>query len=448
MVLLAKMSLNKVQLHALEAVKLGQSIFLTGSPGTGKSFVLKHIIDYLKSINKDYAVTSSTGCSAILINGQTIHSYLGMGIGNTPVDKIVLGLMKNKMKYQKLCDLRTLILDEVSMINDSTLNNISAILQKIKSEKKPFGGVQMILVGDFCQLAPVSGSFCFTSESWNDLRPVCIQLKELIRQKDDHVFQDILQEVRFGKCCKKTFDILKKLNSTIFENITPTKLYSLNVDVQSINDCEYQKKYLKKNGIPVSKAKIIQCFPIVLDNDIDCDMQLLTIDNHNSDIDVYRYNALTNDKTIKTQDYTIDLFKGLQVMVTRNINFETGLINGTLGTIISISPSSVCIEDEKGKRHMIYYHTCTNENTKTYVKFMPIKMAYALSIHKSQGTTLDAVEIDGSTYIFASGQLYTALSRAKNLSSVKILNLDKNSFICDNLVKKFYENMVTDNDED
>lgn len=436
--------LNKEQLHALEAVKLGQSIFLTGSPGTGKSFVLKHIIDYLKSINKDYAVTSSTGCSAILINGQTIHSYLGMGIGNTPVEKVVLGLMKNKMKYKKLCDLRTLILDEVSMIDDNTLNNISAILQKIKSEKKPFGGIQMILVGDFCQLAPVCGTFCFTSESWNDLRPVCILLNELIRQKDDQVFQDILQEVRFGKCCKKTFNILKQLSNTAFDNVTPTKLYSLNVDVQSINNREYQKIYKRNNNIPVSNARTIQCFPIVVD--VTCDMQLLTIDDHNCNIDVYRYNALSNDKTIKTQEYTIDLFKGLQVMVTRNINFENGLINGTLGTIVSLSPSSVCIEDTNKTRHVIYYHTSTNENSKTYVKFMPIKMAYALSIHKSQGTTLDAVEVDGSTYIFASGQLYTALSRAKSMASVKLLNLDRNSFICDKQVKKFYDNMVSDND--
>lgn len=436
-------SLNKEQLYALEAVKLGQSIFLTGSPGTGKSFVLKHIIDFLKSVNRDYAITSSTGCSAVLINGQTIHSYLGMGIGNTSFDKVVMGLMKNKMKYKQLCDLRTLILDEISMIDDNTLNKISLILQKIKSDKKPFGGVQMILVGDFCQLAPVSGSFCFTSDSWKDLRPVCIQLKDLIRQKDDSVFQDILQEVRFGKCSKKSFNVLRQLCDTTFENLTPTKLYPLNTDVQSLNNMEYHKIYQHNNGVPVSKARIIQCFPVV---DIHSSMELLTFDDHNTNIDVYQYNSFTNDKTIKTQDFTINLYKGLQIMVTRNINFEKGLVNGTIGIIVSLSPTSVCIEDVNKTRHVIYYHTSTNENTQTYVKFMPIKMAYALSIHKSQGTTLDAVEIDGSTFIFASGQLYTALSRAKNMASIRLLNLDKSSFMCNKLVKDFYDNMITDNE--
>lgn len=436
-------SLNTEQLCALEAVKLGQSIFLTGSPGTGKSYVLKHIIEYLRSINRDYAVTSSTGCSAVLINGQTIHSYLGMGIGNTSIEKVVLGLMNNKMKYKKLCDLRTLILDEISMIDDATLNKISLILQKIKRDQKPFGGVQIILVGDFCQLAPVNGSFCFTSESWKDLRPVCIQLKELIRQKDDHIFQNILQEIRFGKCSKKTFNILQQLSDTKFDNVTPTKLYSLNVDVQALNNIEYHKIYQHYNGTPISKARIVQCFPVV---DIHSDMQLLTIDDHDSNIDVYRYNALTNDKSIKTQEFTIDLYKGLQVMVTRNINFEKGLVNGTLGIVVSLSPTSVCIEDANKNRHIIYYHTSTNENTQTYVKFMPIKMAYALSIHKSQGTTLDAVEIDGSTFIFASGQLYTALSRAKNMASIRLLNLDRTSFMCNKLVKEFYDNMITDNE--
>jgi ATP-dependent DNA helicase PIF1 len=128
-------------------------------------------------------------------------------------------------------------------------------------------------------------------------------------------------------------------------------------------------------------------------------------------------------------------------MVIRNINIENCLINGTIGIITSLTTSSVAI-NVNGKIHIIFFHKDINENNNTYVKFMPIKLAYALSIHKSQGATLDAIEIDGSSNIFAAGQLYTALSRARCLSSIRLLNLDKDSFICDKIVKTFYENMI------
>jgi ATP-dependent DNA helicase PIF1 len=161
-----------------------------------------------------------------------------------------------------------------------------------------------------------------------------------------------------------------------------------------------------------------------------------------SDNDIYRYNAVTNDKLLQKNidEYHIDLFKGLHVMVTRNINFSTGLINGTTGIITNLSSSSVCIKSVlTGSMHTIYYHKDVNANNNTYVKFMPIKLAYALSIHKSQGATLDAIEIDASVNIFAPGQLYTALSRSRSLDSIKLINLDEYSFLCNKAVKEFYK---------
>ena len=429
-------SLNTAQQKVIDSINAFNSVFITGSPGTGKSFVLKHIISNLNLNNRNYAITSSTGCSAILINGQTIHSYLGLGIGNTTEDKIINKLKQNISKFKKIRDLNVLIIDEISMIDDITFTKISYILQKIKEDKRPFGGIQMIIVGDFCQLPPVSGNYCFLSDIWKELNPECIHLTELIRQKDDEIFQKILQEVRFGKCSKKTFQILKKLNDKSFDRIVPTKLYSLNVDVNAININEYERLYQKKYNKKSKDVTVIQCYPVI--HDIDYDLQLLTTNERNGDFDIFKYNPYSNDKNINLDDYTITLYKGLQIMITRNINFERGIVNGTIGIVTDLSPSSVCIEDKDSNHHIINFHKDMNDNTGKYVKFMPIKLSYAISIHKSQGATLDYIEIDGSTFIFAPGQLYTALSRAKSLFNIKIINLDKSSFICHKSVKEFY----------
>jgi ATP-dependent DNA helicase PIF1 len=430
--------LNEQQLSALKAVQEGHNIFITGSPGTGKSFILKYIISHLKSTNRKFAVTSSTGCSAVLIRGQTIHSYLYMGTGEQPCEKIVDKIKNNKKKLNQLMSLQILILDEISMIDNHTLEKISGIFQRLReNHNKPFGGIQVIFVGDFCQLAPVNGNYCFKSHVWNDLNFKNIYLKELIRQKDDIEFQNILETIRFGKCPKNMYKRLELLKDTNL-NSPPTKLYSLNEFVDAINHKEYKKIYKMNNGTEslLKNANIIICTHTLTQ----------TINSYDSDKDIFRYVAYTNDKFVKIEEYTIDLMKGLQVMVTRNLDFETGLINGTTGIIVDLSPTTVCIKDRCNKIHKITYHTDININdSKLQVTFLPIKMAYAMSIHKSQGSTLDSIEVDGSTFVFAPGQIYTALSRAKNLNSIRLLNLDRDSFICNPYVKDFYEQMTRDN---
>jgi ATP-dependent DNA helicase PIF1 len=425
--------MNTEQCCALEAVLSGNNIFITGPPGTGKSYTLKHIIRTLKDKQKKIAITASTGCSAVLINGQTIHSYLGMGNGSMKPEKIIQSLKTKKTKYKQIQELDTLIIDEISMIDDITLEFISTILKNIKDNSEPFGGTQVIFVGDFCQLSPVKGNYCFTSSIWQESKLACIQLMQSMRQKDDEEFKNILQQIRFGGCSKDTFQRLLQLKDTQFNGIIPTKLFALNSDVQIVNNHMFKRVIIKNN---LQEAPIIQCYPVIEDL-MEFDLQR----TYNPDTHIFKYNATSNDKHAKLDEYHINLMKGLQVMITRNINFDTGLINGTIGKIISLTTASVCIQDANKKKHVIYYHMDTNENNKTHIKFMPIKLAYAMSIHKSQGATLDAIEVDGSTYIFAPGQLYTALSRARSLSSIRLMNLDKDSFMCHPLVKEFYQNI-------
>ena len=396
--------LNDKQKEALLSVMENSNIFLTGSPGTGKSFTLMRIVKLLKLKEKEHGITALTGCAAVLINAQTVHSYLGLGIGKETADNIVKKLkFKQNSKYLNLCKLQTLIIDEVSMMDDILFNKISEILCKIKGNKKPFGGIQIILVGDFCQLSPINNDYCFISPLWELSNLKTIELIELVRQKGDIEFQNILQEIRKGKCSKKTYNKLLELKHTSFDNdIVPTKLFPINKDVDNINTLEFKKLCKNEDSI------------------------------------IYNYKSVPYSKTIKSELYDVALVKNAQIMITRNICIENGLINGTRGIIVNLTEKSVTIKDKNNQLHLIEYFNDMDQDYKLVIKFMPIKLAYAMSTHKSQGSTIDAVEIDAGCNIFAYGQLYTALSRATSLSSIKIIDLHPDSFMTHPKVKKFY----------
>jgi len=394
------MNLNNKQLEALNLVKENKNVFITGSAGTGKSFTLKFITNYLSSQSKKYAITALTGCAAVLINAQTIHSYLCLGINYSNISAIYL---KYKTQLNKILNLNTLIIDEISMMNNELLEKINELLCLIKKNELPFGGIQIIFVGDFCQLPPINGMYCFQSDLWEKLNLNIIILDELMRQKEDNQLQLILEEIRKGICSDDTYKILKELKNTKFENnIKPTKLYPININVNLINDNAYNK--------------------------------LLKINNNN----FITYKSTASHKYINTSEYDVSLTLHAQIIITRNIAIMDGLINGTRGIITNLNTDSVTIKDINNNTHIINYYKDINTNTKTRISFLPIKLAYALSIHKSQGSTIDALELDLGRDIFVSGQLYTALSRAKTLNSIRIINISRESFMINQEVKKFY----------
>jgi ATP-dependent DNA helicase PIF1 len=396
--------MNEKQLEALSIVKDGRNLFLTGSAGTGKSYVVKQIINYLNQNNKEYGITALTGCAAVLINGQTIHSFLYLGISRN-IDEIYNNLIKFKVSLNKLKRLEVLIIDEISMMDQELFELINKLLMMIKNNDMPFGGIQVILVGDFYQLPPINGDYCFMSPLWEYLCLYPVILTELIRQKDDNKLQLILEEIRNDKPSEETIEILTNLKNTSFKNkdIKPTRLYPINKNVDKINQREFKKIIDKNNG------------------------------------EIMTYKAFSK-KGDKIDGYDITLTIGAQIMVIRNISIDCKLYNGTRGIVIELKEKSVIIKDINDNIHIIEYYTDINLNNKNKdISFMPLKLAYAMSIHKSQGASIDYLEIDLGDDIFICGQLYTALSRATNINNIRILNLSKNSFIKNSKVKKFYE---------
>jgi len=398
--------MNTKQLEALNIVKNGYNLFLTGSAGTGKSYTLKGIINYLETKNKNYGLTALTGCAAVLINGQTIHSFLYLGISRN-LDDIYSNLCKYKGKLNNLKKLEVLIIDEISMMDNELFELINNLLMLIKNNDKFFGGIQLILVGDFFQLPPINGDYCFTSSIWENINLKKIILTEIIRQKDDDKLKQILEEIRNGTINEETINTLSNLKNTEFINkdIKPTKLYPININVDKINNYEFKKLVKLNKGLTTT------------------------------------YKAFSNKSPPENLDnYDITLTLNAQIMVIRNISIENKLFNGTRGIVIEMKEMSVIIKDLNNNLHEIGYYTDINNNNKKHkISFMPLKLAYAMSIHKSQGASIDYLELDLGENIFISGQLYTALSRATNINNIKLIDFSKYSFMSNEKVKKFYE---------
>jgi ATP-dependent DNA helicase PIF1 len=416
--------LNNKQKYAVDQTINGENILITGPAGTGKSFTIKYIIDLLKENNKNIGLTATTGTAAFIIGGQTVHSFMGLGLCDGSLADIFINIKKNASLYKRLVELDVLIIDEVSMLDSALFEKISAIFSYIKSYSlndqellhKPFGGVQIILIGDFCQLAPVNGFYCFLSKMWKQANIKAVLLEELVRQNDDVLFQKMLQIIRKGKCTDNILKVLNALKDTQFDNeIIPTKLYPKNINVDKINEIEINK--LKEAG---NKT--------------------------------YVYKATASKENAKNVGkYDVELVENSQVIVTRNIDISIGIVNGMRGVIKHLQDNSVIIKDTEGKLHNISYFKDVFDKTnksdkgdkgdKVNISHMPLKVSYALSIHKSQGMTIDALEIDLGENIFTCGQAYTALSRAKSLQSIKIIEVSKESFKTNPYVKEFYNNM-------
>lgn len=390
--------MNPEQCAAVKKFMEGDNIFLTGSAGTGKSFTLQEMVKKAKYYGKNIGITAITGSAAILIGGRTLHSFLGIGLGKKSAEELA-SYVKRRMipTVSKLKKLDILVVEEISMMDAELFDKISQYLKIIRQNDYPFGGVQVVLLGDMCQLPPVNGKYCFKSNTWKELDLQVICLKTIMRQKHDD-FKAILEEIRWGRCSKPTLAQLQKLKRNRFDNeVKPTVLFPKNVDVDTINNNKFKE-------LSTSSA-----YKVTFKTTYSCE------------------HAKTWATSCKIPE-SIELCIGAQVVVTWNISHNDGIVNGTRGVVKEFRTNSVFIELMSGKNVIIAPITVNDEdNKKSCVTFLPLKLAWAITVHKSQGMTLDSVVVALGD-VFEYGQAYTALSRVKDLASVKLISIEADSF--------------------
>ena len=228
------------QAQALDILKSGQNVFLTGSAGTGKTYVLNEYISYLKARKVPVAVTASTGIAATHMNGMTIHSWSGIGIKDVITSSNLASMKSKKYLKEHLEKSQVLIVDEISMLHLNQLNAVNTVLKYFKNNDAAFGGIQVVFSGDFFQLPPIGYEpigqrFAFMSPAWVEAELAVCYLTDQYRQ-DDNELNEILNEIRSASLTNKSRKLLIKAQTTqLDDNLTPTKLYTHNVDVDRIN---------------------------------------------------------------------------------------------------------------------------------------------------------------------------------------------------------------------
>jgi len=387
------------QKTALDILKLGHNVFLTGPAGSGKTYLLKQYIDFLKSRNIGVAITASTGIAATHMNGQTIHSWSGMGINDVFSEADYKKLSSRKYQQNRFEKTKVLIIDEVSMLHAHQLDIVNNICKHFKEPFLPFGGLQVILCGDFFQLPPVTkygqeSRFVIESEAWKEMSPKVCYLEEQHRQEDRQMLQ-ILSDIRTRTCDEKTHKLLtSRGNKTIKNSLTPTRLYTHNANVDLINEQELKK--IKQD------PKIFQMTASGID---------------------YLVNSVI--KGCLAPELLV-LKKGAVVMFVKN-NFERGYVNGTLGTVVNFNEKGLpIVQTVTGKTIVATPEKWSieeGEEILASVTQVPLRLAWAITVHKSQGMTLDAVEMDLSKS-FEYGMGYVALSRVRTLSGIKLLGIN------------------------
>ena len=415
--------LSEKQKEAYMLMVNGKSIFLTGAAGSGKTACIKLFIKVYKQ-TKIMGITSTTGISALLFGGTTLHSFTGIGLGTGSVESIVKKIFTHSHLGKRWRELEVLIIDEISMLSPQLFDKLETVARRVRHNDLPFGGIQLILSGDFLQLPCVnSDNFCFESKNWDICVPNTIYLTEIMRQKNVD-FQECLNNVRVGLLPKKTRKLLNSRLNVELKNdfgIKPTKLYSTNHSVDYINNKELDA---------------LSC------NDLD-------FYEYNMEVHIYpgtkntEYTIEKYKKTCNTPD-TLQLCIGAQVMLLRNLDTEGGLVNGSRGIVTSFIGDVPSVKFLNGRELVIDHHIWeVEENDKKVMRViqLPLKLAYALTIHKSQGCSLDYAEIDLSN-TFVDGQSYVALSRVKDINGLSILGIDFDKIKANPKAVKFYEKFL------
>ena len=439
------MELSKEQQLAFDKYIKGDNIFITGPGGSGKSLLIKKIKEHSK---KEIQVCALTGCAAVLLNckAKTLHSWSGIGLGNGTIEQNIKKILGSRYKREVWKETDILIVDEVSMLSLKLFNMLNEIGKVIRKNPRPFGGIQLIFSGDFYQLPPVGNKdepetmcFCFESDNWNSIfSPDCqIQLIKIFRQTDE-IYSSILNQIREGKIKKKSNELLLQyVGREPDENllVEPTKLFPTKNKVEYINNSKMVSLDSEEKEYTVKQ---------ILDLEMTAEERRMraqyTRENIQTELDFLTGNLMC-DKNLK-------LKVGAQVMCIINISLPTNdemICNGSQGIITRFCPATSfpIVKYNNGIEMVMSRHIWPSENIPGIgVSQVPLILAWALTIHKSQGATLDTAEIDVGSGIFECGQTYVALSRVKSLNGLYLTSFDVRRIKINSKVKEYYNSLT------
>jgi len=424
-------NLTDKQHTALEYMKNGRNVFLTGPAGTGKSYLLEIFINWYKTNNylddeshQTVYITSTTGLSALLIKGMTIHRFAGIGIGDKDVETYFKKIIKIKEIRRRWQSINVLIIDEISMMDAELFDKLEELARKIRRDDRPFGGIQIILSGDFLQLPPIGNTkFCFESKSWNFINKT-FYFTEIVRQNNS-TLQNVLNKVRLGivdNDVKELLDSCIDKNLIHEDNIKPTLLFSIKNKV-----IDYNNRELKK---------------IIDSGKKHCEYNAKYDFNKKLDKEESIYKDLIN-KQYYIEDKII-LSIDSQVMLTINMP-ESNLANGSKGIVIDFDEFDNPIILFSNKKVLaIQPHEYILEEGKVIVKKrqLPLILAWAITIHKAQGMTLDFIKTDIGNSIFEYGQAYVVLSRIKSIDGLSLINIDYSKIKAHPKILEYYNKFI------
>ena len=393
------------QQQALAIMDKGISVLLTGAAGTGKTYTLQKFINSAKAQGKTVAVTATTGLAATHLSGNTIHSWSGIGVHEDLNKHYIESFSKSRQDIINKTDI--LVIDEVSMLHDYRLDLVNKVCQVIRNNNNPFGGIQVILSGDFFQLPPVNrqdskhGSFITSSNIWiDDYFTVCY-LEQQYRQKEDQKYEDILNGIRAGKLSMRQIQLLNDRKDATFTPFSAvTKLLTTNADVDTINT----KQLSTVNSPTVSYS--MQCT------------------GSKKYVEQLLRSCLASEQ--------LELKIGAHVMCIKN-SPEKRYVNGSLGIVESFEKDTNYPIVKLNNNRMIVvspesWELTDGDKIRATARQIPLRLAWAITVHKSQGMTLDAAQINLKN-AFVEGMGYVALSRVKNLSSLKLEGFNKISLM-------------------
>lgn len=394
-------------------MKTNDNIFLTGQAGTGKSTTIKNYIEWANDQGLNVALTASTGVAAVNIGGVTIHSFLGSKLAGSIEEynhtKVNPGYWKEIKDYINLIDV--LVIDEVSMLTADYIDMIDYILKKATGENLPFGDKKIIFTGDFLQLPPVSNrqrSFAFESKAWFEANVRNINLTKIHRQEEQE-FTSMLSKVRFGETDKEVIEYFQDLNTILENDDDSVKLFSRNINVDAYNQSRLDEldgasKYYEAD-ITGEKTNMEQLKKRVLANEV------------------------------------LELKIGAKVMALKN-DLDLKYVNGSTGTVINLNEDSVKVKFDNGKtvnmKADFWEQLDIHGNSLACFEQIPLKLAYAITVHKSQGMTIDNLTIDCQG-IFEEGQFYVAVSRASSSKGLKLMNFRPEHIKSNRIAVAFYK---------